>query len=211
MDGSILDLHTVEFKRLIPGPIELAWDYLTKQDLLKTWFADMTVEPRVGGAVVIRFSDDQSCATTGVRGTVSEFRKPNVVAFSWLQQRLQPDGSRKGVDEGLIQRMTLLEADLALDVLTQDLEGLGAAVGVSPLAIADCHNQFEAAAAWYRSDCRSPHRVPPSILKRQAEQIAAAAKRLLGHLELPGRPWPRPQEPRSWLQPLSACLSSSSG
>ena len=74
MDGSILDLHTVEFKRLIPGPIELAWDYLTKQELLKTWFADMTVEPRVGGAVVIRFSEEESCSTTGVRGTVSEFR-----------------------------------------------------------------------------------------------------------------------------------------
>ena len=103
MDGSILDLHTVEFKRLIPGPIELAWDYLTKNELIKTWFADVTIEPRVGGAVTIHFTKDESCSTTGVRGTVSEFRKPNVVAFSWLQQRLQPDGSRKGVDEGSVR------------------------------------------------------------------------------------------------------------
>jgi uncharacterized protein YndB with AHSA1/START domain len=103
MDGSILDLHTVELKRLIAGPIELAWDYLTKQELLKTWFADVTIEPRVGGAVTIRFSDDESCNTTGVRGTVREFRKPHVVAFTWFQQRLQPDGSRKGVDEGEVR------------------------------------------------------------------------------------------------------------
>ena len=103
MDGSIRDLHPVEFTRLSPGPIELAWDYLTKQELLKTWFADMTVEPRVGGAVVIRFSEDEACNTTGVRGTVSEFRKPYVIAFSWLQQRLQPDGSRKGIDEGSVR------------------------------------------------------------------------------------------------------------
>jgi uncharacterized protein YndB with AHSA1/START domain len=102
-DGSILDLHTVEFKRLIPGPIELAWDYLTKPELLRTWFADMAVEPRVGGAVVIRFSEDEACNTTGVRGTVSEFRKPHVIAFSWIQQRLQPDGSRTGVDEGSVR------------------------------------------------------------------------------------------------------------
>ena len=102
-DGSILDLHTVEFKRLIPGPVALAWDYLTKPELLKTWFADMTVEPRVGGAVVIRFSEDEACNTTGVRGTVSEFRKPHVIAFSWIQQRLQPDGSRQGVDEGSVR------------------------------------------------------------------------------------------------------------
>lgn len=103
MDGSILDLHTVELKRLIPGPIELAWDYLTKQELLKTWFADVTIEPRIGGAVTIRFSDDESCNTTGVRGTVREFRKPHVVAFTWFQQRLQADGSRKGVDEGEVR------------------------------------------------------------------------------------------------------------
>src|SRR4029434_6598127 len=49
------------------------------------------------------FTKDESCSTTGVRGTVSEFRKPNVVAFSWLQQRLPPDGSRKGVDEGSVR------------------------------------------------------------------------------------------------------------
>jgi hypothetical protein len=54
-DGSILDAHTVEFKRLLPGPIELAWDYLTKPEMLKTWFADVTLEPRVGGKIEIRF------------------------------------------------------------------------------------------------------------------------------------------------------------
>src|SRR4029453_4114674 len=100
MDGSILYLHTVEFKRLIPGPIELAWDYLTKNELIKTWFADVTIEPRVGGAVTIHFTKDESCSTTGVRGTVSEFRKPNVVAFSWVPQRPPPDGTRKGADGG---------------------------------------------------------------------------------------------------------------
>ncbi len=105
-DGSILDLHTVEFKRLIPGPIELAWDYLTKPELLKTWFADVTLEQRVGGAVAIRFGggdDGKTCDTAGVRGTVSECRKPHVIAFSWFQQRLQPDGSRKPSDEGAVR------------------------------------------------------------------------------------------------------------
>lgn len=133
MDGSILDLHTVELKRLIPGPIELAWDYLTRQELLKTWFADMTVEPRLGGAVVIRFSEDEACNTIGVRGTVSEFRKPHVIAFSWFQQRLQPDGSRKGVDEGSVRfelaergekvLLTLFHTGLPIDELANHSAG----------------------------------------------------------------------------------------
>ena len=135
-DGSILDLHTVEFKRLLPGPIELAWDYLTKPEMIKTWFADMTLEHRVGGAVEIRFGDGKdgkACDTSGIRGTVREFRPPHVFAFSWIQQRLQPDGSRKGSDEGevrfeLAERgdkvlLTLLHSGLPLHELANHSAG----------------------------------------------------------------------------------------
>ena len=103
-DGTILDLHTVEFKRLLPGPIELAWDYLTKPELLKTWFADVTLEPRVGGAVKVRFHKD-TCGghTGGVNGTIREFRPPHVIAFTWFQLYLQPEGSNKARDEGEVR------------------------------------------------------------------------------------------------------------
>ena len=103
-DGSLLDLHTVEFKRLLPGPIELAWDYLTKPDLVKTWFADVTLEPRVGGDVTVRFSED-TCGgcSAGVRGVVREFRPPYVIAFTWFQRRAQPDGSIQDSDEGEVR------------------------------------------------------------------------------------------------------------
>ena len=101
--GNVLDLHTVEFKRLIPGPIELAWDYLTKPELLKTWFADVTLEPRVGGAVKVRFGGGGGVDTAGVRGTIREFRPPHVIAFCWIQQRLQSDGSSQPNDEGEVR------------------------------------------------------------------------------------------------------------
>ena len=100
-DGSILDLHTVEFKRLLPGPIELAWDYLTKPELLKTWFAEVTLEPRVGGAVTVAFGKG-SCGTAGVHGTIREFQRPHVLSFSWIQRRPHADGTRD-VDEGEVR------------------------------------------------------------------------------------------------------------
>ncbi|WP_119301678.1 SRPBCC family protein [Dongia deserti] len=103
-DGSILDLHTVEFKRLLPGPIELAWDYLTKPELLKTWFADVTLEPHVGGTVDVRFSTE-TCGghTAGVHGTIRELRRPHVLCFTWFQRYQQPDGSIKEIDEGEVR------------------------------------------------------------------------------------------------------------
>jgi uncharacterized protein YndB with AHSA1/START domain len=127
-DGILRDPHTVEFKRLIPGPIALAWDYLTKRELLKTWFADVTLEPRLGGAVDIHFDQD-TCGghSAGVRGIIREFRPPHVVAFSWIQRHAQPDGSIQDSDEGevrfeLAERgdkvlLTLLHSRLPADEL----------------------------------------------------------------------------------------------
>ena len=131
-DGSILDLHTVEFKRLLPGPIGLAWDYLTKPEFLKTWFADVTLEPRVGGTVKVRFGKD-TCGTGGVNGTVREFRPPHVLSFSWIQLRPQPDGSTKDSDEGQVRfelaekgdkvLLTLLHSGLPIRELTPHSAG----------------------------------------------------------------------------------------
>jgi uncharacterized protein YndB with AHSA1/START domain len=101
-DGSILDLHTVEFKRLLPGPIELAWDYLTKPELLKTWFAEVALEPRVGGAVTVAFGKSD-CGGNSVEGTVLEFRQPHVLAFSWIKLRRQADGSIAHSNEGEVR------------------------------------------------------------------------------------------------------------
>ena len=85
----------------------------------------------------------------------------------------------------LPQQVGLLFAPSEIEAAAPDSEsGNCDGLGASPLAVADCRNQFEAAAAWYRADCRSSRRVPPSTIKRQANGIAAAAKRLLRHLEI---------------------------
>jgi uncharacterized protein YndB with AHSA1/START domain len=132
--GTLRDLNTVEFKRLIPGPIELAWDYLTKPELLKTWFADVTLEPRIGGAVTVRFGA-QGCGggKGGVHGIVREFRPPHAISFTWIQRRAQPDGSSKDSDEGQVRfelaekgekvLLTLLHSGLPIGELTPHSAG----------------------------------------------------------------------------------------
>jgi uncharacterized protein YndB with AHSA1/START domain len=101
-DGKILDAHSVRFERLLPGPIELAWDYLTKPALLKTWFAEVTLQPRVGGAIDVKMGADEAgdCNAQSVSGVIREFNPPRVIAFSWIPRRQQKDGSVEAVDEG---------------------------------------------------------------------------------------------------------------
>jgi uncharacterized protein YndB with AHSA1/START domain len=134
-DGSLLNSHTVEFKRLLPGPIELAWDYLTKPELLKTWFADVTLEPRVGGAVDVRFGTagcgGSAGGAGGVHGTVREFRPPRVIAFSWIQQRWQQEGKASDrcevrfelAEKGEKVLLTLLHSGLPMGELTPHSAG----------------------------------------------------------------------------------------
>jgi uncharacterized protein YndB with AHSA1/START domain len=38
------DSQAVRFERLLPGPIERVWDYLTKPDLQRTWLAESATE-----------------------------------------------------------------------------------------------------------------------------------------------------------------------
>ena len=64
------------------------------------------------------------------------------------------------------------------------MQHIAAAIGVNPCEVVRYRNAFEAAAVWYRVDCQSPQRVPPSTIKCQARLIAGAAKKLLRHLEI---------------------------
>jgi hypothetical protein len=40
----ITHTQAVRFERLLPGPIERVWDYLTKPDLQRTWLAESTAD-----------------------------------------------------------------------------------------------------------------------------------------------------------------------
>lgn len=55
--GTLVDDHTVRFERLLPGPIERVWKYLTDAELRGLWFAAGPMEPRVGGKMDIVFNN----------------------------------------------------------------------------------------------------------------------------------------------------------
>jgi hypothetical protein len=48
--GQVIDKGTVRFERLLPGPVERVWQYLTDSQLRGTWLATGPMEPRAGGA-----------------------------------------------------------------------------------------------------------------------------------------------------------------
>lgn len=53
--GTILESGTIRFERMLPGPIERVWAYLTESDKRGKWLATGAVQPWVGGGVELHF------------------------------------------------------------------------------------------------------------------------------------------------------------
>lgn len=53
--GEFREPGTIRFERLLPGPIEHVWTYLTESDKKAEWLAAGDIEPRVGEKVELKF------------------------------------------------------------------------------------------------------------------------------------------------------------
>ena len=87
---------TVRVERLLPGPIERVWEYLTDAELRAQWLAGGEMEPRVGGRVELLFhnsslteNDDPPPSKYAkydearMGGKIVEFDPPRVLAYTW--------------------------------------------------------------------------------------------------------------------------------
>lgn len=95
---TVLSPSEVRFERLLPGPIEKVWSYLTDAQKRGEWLASGPMEPRVGGKVSLRFKHSElspnrapppeQWAKMDAEGhhaeeTVTVFEPPRRLAFTW--------------------------------------------------------------------------------------------------------------------------------
>ena len=53
--GVLTEARTIRFQRVLPGPIERVWAFLTESDKRGRWLASGPMELRVGGRVELNF------------------------------------------------------------------------------------------------------------------------------------------------------------
>lgn len=82
--GTIHDKNTVRFERLLPGPIDRAWDHLTKPEHLSAWLMP-SPEITENGLIDLQSQhpDPDGVLHRNI-GIVSEFVPPHVLAYSWF-------------------------------------------------------------------------------------------------------------------------------
>ncbi len=95
--GIVTAPGTVRIERLLPGPIERVWAWLTEPDKRAAWLAAGPMELRVGGRVELRFRNaalsepgdappPKYAGMTGETrnpGRVTACEPPRLLAFTW--------------------------------------------------------------------------------------------------------------------------------
>ena len=97
--GVVTGPSTVSFERLLPGPIERVWAYLTEPEKRARWLAGGTMELREGGRVTLEFQhkslravpeptperykeyEDGSTTT----GHITRCEPPRLLSFTWIE------------------------------------------------------------------------------------------------------------------------------
>jgi uncharacterized protein YndB with AHSA1/START domain len=90
--GTLIAPDTVRFQRVLPGPIERVWDYLTKREHLSTWLGNGEIEPKVGSPIELRPVGNEDRPEAVIRGEVKQCEPYRLLSYSWIV--LMPDKRR---------------------------------------------------------------------------------------------------------------------
>ena len=90
--GSVSPDGTFRIERVLPGPIERIWAYLTDPEKRRKWFASGPMDLHVGGSVALRFhfpelttestppGKQESCE---VPGRITQYQPPHLLSYTW--------------------------------------------------------------------------------------------------------------------------------
>lgn len=94
--GTITEAGSIVFERLLPGPIERVWEYLTDPEKRGLWLASGPLEQRVGGKVELVFRNSdlspvresppakyRNAASATLTCVVTACEKPRLLSYLW--------------------------------------------------------------------------------------------------------------------------------
>ena len=106
--GVLTEPATLRIQRLLPGPIERVWAYLTESDLRRKWLASGEMEMKVGAPFTLTWRNDELTNPPGKRpegfgmehsmqSRITALDPPRKIAFTWqgsgdVSFELEPKG-----------------------------------------------------------------------------------------------------------------------
>ena len=144
--GKLTEPATLKVQRLLPGPIERVWAYLTQSDLRRQWLAAGEMEMKLGAPFEFVWRNDELTNPPGQRppgfsaehrmqSHITELDPPRKFAISWgstggVSFELTPEGNEvllTVIHRRVSDRTTLLNVSTGwhahLDVLVARMTG----------------------------------------------------------------------------------------
>ena len=135
--GHINDDKALCFTRVLPGPIERVWAFITEEDKRAKWLAAGKTGTAAGETIEFRFNHDDltphkeeapegSCGDEGTAfdGTVKAFDPPHHLAFTW------PESG--GMDHTTVTiRLKQIEGGVELHLVHENLHNREYRIGAS--------------------------------------------------------------------------------
>jgi uncharacterized protein YndB with AHSA1/START domain len=144
--GVLIEPATLKIQRLLPGPIERVWAYLTESELRRKWLAAGEMELKVDAPFELVWRNDELTDPPGqrppgfgderrMRSRITELDPPRKLAFAWegsgdVSFELEPKGNEvllTVIHRRLPDRTTLLRVaagwHMHLDVLVARMTG----------------------------------------------------------------------------------------
>ena len=88
--GELLDASTVRFERLVPGPIERVWSFLTEGDKRAKWLCSGDVANGVGGVVDMHFHNKSLSGDDDIPRPEKYQGRPEKISFTGTVTRFEP-------------------------------------------------------------------------------------------------------------------------
>ena len=84
---TVIEPGTVKLERLLPGPIERVWAYITESDKRAKWLAAGEFDLRVGGKITLEFNNNNLSSD---KNPPPRFKDGGVGKFGGVITRLEP-------------------------------------------------------------------------------------------------------------------------
>lgn len=144
--GALIEPATLKYERLLPGPIERIWAFLTESELRRQWLASGEMEMREGSAFTLCWRNDELTDPPGRRpdgfdgvhsmeSRITELDPPRKLAIAWkgsgdVSFELEPRGAQvllTVIHRRIPDRATLLKVGGGwhkhLDILVDRVSG----------------------------------------------------------------------------------------
>ncbi len=125
LPSTFIEPGTVKLERLLPGPVERVWAYITESDKRATWLAAGEFDLRVGGAVRLEFdnsklpNDEEGLKKhpgSGVHaftGTITRLEPNRLLSHTWLWNGNETDVTYELTPKGKDVLLTIVHRRLA--------------------------------------------------------------------------------------------------